>query len=70
MDAMPPDIDSPHEILGLTPGERDPVRIVEAAAGRLRAIREGSGTDWEVQRTVTALIQMARWAMLRDAMKQ
>lgn len=70
MDDASPGIDCPHEILGLPAGERDPIRIVEAAAARLRAIRLGGGTDWEVRRTVTAMIQLARRAMLRDAMKQ
>lgn len=61
------EIDSPHEILGLSPHERDPVRIVEAASIRLQAIQRGGGSHREVRRTVTALIRMARDAMLRDA---
>jgi|688.fasta_scaffold275221_2 hypothetical protein len=60
-------IEAPHELLGLPPDERDPVRIVEAAAIRLEALRDGGGTHWEVRRTVAALIRMARTAMLREA---
>lgn len=58
-------IESPHEILGLAPDERDPVRIVEAAAIRLQALRESGGTQWAVRRTVAALIRLARESMLR-----
>lgn len=63
----PLDIASPHEILGLPAEERDPVRIVEAASIRLQAIQGCGGSQREVRRTVTALIRMARDAMLRDA---
>ena len=63
----PLNIDAPHEILGLSPDERDPVRIVEAASIRLQAIQSAGGSLREVRRTVTALIRMARDAMLRDA---
>lgn len=63
----PLDIESPHEILGLPADERDPVRIVEAASIRLQAIQSGRGSHREVRRTVTALIRMAREAMLREA---
>lgn len=61
------DIGSPHEILGLPPDERDAVRIVEAAARRLDALQQGNGSDREVRRTLTALIRLAREAMLRNA---
>ncbi len=75
MDAvrMPDDplnVDAPHEILGLPADERDPVRIVEAAAIRLQAIQGGGGSHREVRRTVTALIRMARDAMLREVRDQ
>jgi hypothetical protein len=63
----PLDIESPHEILGLPAGEHDPVRIVEAASIRLQAIQRSRGSHREVRRTVTALIRMAREAMLREA---
>lgn len=66
----PLDIASPHEILGLPADERDPVRIVEAASIRLQALQGGGGSHREVRRTVTALIRMARDAMLRDACDQ
>jgi hypothetical protein len=58
-------LEAPHEILGLPPDERDPVRIVEAAAIRLRAVQQSGGTQREVRQTVEALIRMAREAMLR-----
>jgi len=61
------DIESPHEILGLPADERDPVRIVEAASIRLQAIQSGRGSHREVRSTVTALIRMARDAMLHEA---
>jgi len=67
MTDSPLDVESPHELLGLPADERDPVRIVEAAAIRLQAIRRGGGSQREVRRTLTALIRMARDAMLRDA---
>jgi len=59
-------LEAPHEILGLPPDERDPVRIVEAAAIRLRAVQQSGGTQREVRQTVEALIRMAREAMLRN----
>jgi hypothetical protein len=58
-------LEAPHEILGLPADERDPVRIVEAAAIRLQTVQQGGGTQWEVRRTVEALIRMAREAMLQ-----
>lgn len=67
MTDSPVDVESPHELLGIPADERDPVRIVEAAAIRLQAIQRGGGGQREVRRTVTALIRMARDAMLHDA---
>lgn len=56
---------APHEILGLPPEERDPVRIVEAAEIRLEAVQKHGGTQWDVRETVESLIQRARDMMLR-----
>jgi len=52
-----------HELLGLSPDERDPVRIVEAAAIRLRALIQANGHD-DVQRSLARLIRQARDRML------
>jgi len=67
MNDRPIDVDAPHEILGISAAERDPVRIVAAASARLQAIQRGGGSQREVRRTVTALIRLARDAMLREA---
>ena len=61
------DTQAPHELLGVAADERNPARIVEAAAARLRAVHDGGGTDLDVRRTVVALIRRARDAMLRAA---
>ncbi len=60
-------IDAPHELLGLSPMERDPVRIVEAAQVRLRLIRQGS--EFEVRRRLTAMIKQARDQMVRSVIQ-
>lgn len=52
-----------HELLGLSPDERDPVRIVEAAAIRLRALGRADGHD-DVRRSLARLIRQARDQML------
>jgi len=57
-------VPAPHELLGLDPTERDPVRIVEAAQIRLRQLRQGN--ELEVRRRVTALIKQARNQMVRS----
>ena len=58
---------APHELLGLPADERDPVRIVAAAAARLRAIRSGGGGDREVRDALVAAIRRARDTLLRSA---
>jgi len=62
-------IAAPHELLGLNPMERDPVRIVEAAQIRLRLLRQGD--ELEVRRRVTALIKQARnqmvWTVIQSS---
>ncbi len=58
---------APHELLGLTPMERDPVRIVEAAQIRLRLLRQGN--ELGVRRSVTALIRQARDQMVRSVIQ-
>lgn len=60
-------IDAPHELLGLSPLERDPVRIVEAAQNRLRLLRQGS--ELAVRRHLTALIKQARNQMVRSVIQ-
>ena len=56
-----------HELLGLAEGERDPVRIVEAAATRLRALDSAGGSEALVRRNLARLIRQARDEMLRAA---
>jgi hypothetical protein len=53
-----------HELLGLAADERDPVRIVEAAAARLRALESAGGSEIAVRRSLAGLIRRARDAML------
>lgn len=67
MDALPNDAgaQAPHELLGLPADERDPVRIVEAAACRLRALEAAAGSEASVRRAVARLIRGARDEMLR-----
>jgi hypothetical protein len=60
-------IEAPHELLGLSPMERDPVRIVEAAQIRLRLLRQGS--ELGVRRHLTALIKQARNQMVRSVIQ-
>ena len=60
-------IDAPHELLGLSPMERDPVRIVEAAQNRLRLLRQGS--ELGVRRHLTALIKQARDQMVQSVIQ-
>jgi len=54
-----------HELLGLPAGERDPVRIVAAAAARLRVLASAHGTEDAVRREVARLIRQARDEMLQ-----
>ena len=54
-----------HELLGLTADECDPVRIVEAAACRLRALETAGGSEVAVRRSLARLIRGARDEMLR-----
>ena len=56
-----------HEILGLSPGERDPVRIIDAAAARLRALESAGGSETAVRLSLARLIRRAREEMLRAA---
>jgi len=56
-----------HELLGVAADERDPVRIVEAAAARLRAIESARGSEVAVRRSIAQLIRRARDAMLKAA---
>lgn len=67
MDAIPDDLGSgaAHEILGLAADERDPVRIVEAAGCRLRALDSTGGGEHAVRRALARLIRSARDEMLR-----
>ncbi|MFM9058809.1 MAG: hypothetical protein ACKOSQ_06790 [Planctomycetaceae bacterium] len=57
----------PHEILGLPPDERDPVRIVNAAACRLGRLTAAGGSESAVRQALTHLIRAAREEMLRIA---
>jgi len=67
MDTSPGDSlgTEPHEILGLSADERDPVRIVEAAACRLRALEAARGSEAAVRRSLARVIRSARDDMLR-----
>ena len=58
---------APHELLGLTACERDPVRIVAAAAARLRLLESAGGSERAVRQSLCALIRRARDAMLETA---
>lgn len=60
-----PGIGAAHELLGVAKGERDPVRIVEAAATRLRSLEQAGGSETAVRRTLARLIRQARDEMLR-----
>lgn len=67
MDTIPTDhgAAAAHELLGLAAGERDSVRIVEAAACRLRALESAGGSETAVRRALARLIRGAREQMLR-----
>jgi hypothetical protein len=67
MDTIPtvPGAGAAHELLGLPAGERDSVRIVEAAACRLRALETAGGSEVAVRRSLARLIRHARDEMLR-----
>jgi hypothetical protein len=67
MDTIPtdPGAGAAHELLGLPAGERDPVRIVEAAACRLRTLESAGGSETAVRRSLARLIRSAREEMLR-----
>lgn len=58
---------APHEMLGLPADERDPVRIVNAAASRLRRLAAAGGSESVVRQALTQLIRAAREEMLRTA---
>jgi hypothetical protein len=58
---------APHEILGLSAHERDPVKIVEAASIRLKALDDAGGSEVTVRRALARLIRSARDAMLAAA---
>lgn len=60
-------VDAPHELLGLAPDENDPVRIVAAAAERLRSLQGSCGSEGQVRMELATLIRHARDAMLRTA---
>ena len=60
-------IEAPHELLGLSPDECDPVRIVEAAQMRLRMLRNGH--EYTVRRELSALIRQARDQMVRSVIQ-
>jgi hypothetical protein len=62
------EVDSPHELLGVRAGERDPVMIVGAAARRLRVLSTGSGREVDVRRSLASLIRRARDRMLQSAL--
>ena len=62
------EVDSPHELLGVRAGERDPVLIVGAAARRLRVLSTGSGREVDVRRSLASLIRRARDRMLQSAL--
>ena len=61
------EIENPHEILGLTPLERDPVVIVGAALAKLRVIRGSNGSEVMVRRAVEAVVIQARDCLLKNA---
>lgn len=54
-----------HELLGLPADERDPVRIVDAAARRLATLRAARGSESAVREALAQLIRTARDEMLR-----
>lgn len=58
---------APHEILGLSARERDPVKIVEAASIRLKALDDAGGSEVTVRRSLARLIRSARDTMLAAA---
>jgi hypothetical protein len=58
---------APHEILGLSARERDPVKIVEAASIRLKALDDAGGSEVTVRRSLARLIRAARDTMLAAA---
>jgi len=60
-------LEAPHELLGLSPEECDPVRIVEAAQTRLRMLRNGH--EYTVRRELSALIRQARDQMVRSVIQ-
>lgn len=60
-------LDAPHELLGLSPDECDPVTIVEAAQRRLRMLRNGG--EHTVRRELSALIRQARDQMVRSVIR-
>jgi len=62
------EVHSPHELLGVRAGERDPVLIVGAAARRLRGLNIGSGRELELQRSLATLIRRARDRMLQSTL--
>lgn len=59
-----PEIDNPHELLGLPADEEDCERIIAAARVRLARIRAGNGSEFAVRRVVMQQIEAARDAML------
>lgn len=64
-DVTPVEITAPHELLGVAAGECDPVRIVGAAARRLRLLDATNGSEATVRLMVADLIRRARDQMLR-----
>lgn len=60
-------VERPHELLGLSACEADPVRIIEAARVRLGPLRASTGSHREVRFFAINQIVAARDAMLRNA---
>lgn len=59
-----PEVERPHEILGLDALEADAIVIVDVARRKLAAIRGANGSDYAVRREVESLIVRARDQML------
>lgn len=59
--------ENPHELLGLSPRERDQGLIIAAAQWRLRLLRVNRGSEVAVVRELVRQITAAREAMLTAA---
>lgn len=53
-------VESPHELIGISPDESDPGVVMETAARRIARIRAASGGELDVRRVLIATIIVAR----------